>query len=393
MNIENCKSGKNLIFLILILGSVTAIGPLAIDMYLPAFSDISENLSAPHNLIQLSLTSYFVGMTLGQLIYGPIIDRFGKKPPLFIGLIIFVITSILCCFVTDAKQLIILRFFQAIGVCGAMVIPRSVVRDIFSTQESARVFSHLMLVMGVAPVLAPILGSFILLKFNWRGIFIFFAIFGLICFYVSYKFIPQTKLANKDEKISGAFKKYREILCDKNFVICAITSGFIMGSLFGYITGSPSVYMDFFGMNSQEYAMFFALNSLGFIGAAQINARILKKLKIEEVLRKSLFFMACSGFILLLVTVFCPVFWAFIFIFFIFLACIGGTSPNLTALALKKQTAHSGSASALLGAIQFVFAVTVSFVVSFLPFNGLISMSVIVGVCGIIAYGVYSLLK
>lgn len=393
MQQTNYKEGKNFIFLILVLGAITMIGPLAIDMYLPAFSNIAQDLKAQHNEVELSLTSYFIGMVLGQLIYGPLIDRFGKKPPLFVGLSIFIITSIFCCFITNIQQLIILRFFQAFGVCAAMVIPRSIVRDIFSTQESAQVFSHLMLVMGVAPILAPILGSIILLKFDWRGIFIFFTIFGILCLVISHQFIPNTKMANKDEKFFKVFKKYSLILHDRNFVICALSSGFIMAALFGYITGSPSLYMNFFNMTAQEYAMLFALNSVGFIASAQINAKILKKMAIENILSKSLLILASAGVALILAATYCPVFEVFLLMFFIFLSAIGAVSPNLTALALKNQLNNSGSASALLGAIQFTFAVIASFLISYLPFEGFISMCFIVGFCGFAAYLPYRFFK
>ena len=186
-------SRRKFIFLILILGGVTAIGPLTIDMYLPAFSAIARGFNAPDNLVQLSLTTYFAGLAVSQLIYGPIIDRFGKKLPLFFGLCLFVITSIACCFVTSIEQLIVMRFFQAMGACIGVVVPRAIVRDIFSPQESARIYSHLMLVMGLAPILAPMIGSFVLVIFGWQAIFALLASFGVICLVVSYFTFPQTK--------------------------------------------------------------------------------------------------------------------------------------------------------------------------------------------------------
>ncbi len=219
------QTQKAFLLLILVLGSVTAIGPLTIDMYLPAFSAIAKNFAASENLVQLSLTTCFVGLAFGQLFYGPIIDRFGKKLPLFVGLGIFVASSIACCFVENINQLILWRFFQALGACACLVIPRAIVRDIFTPQESARVFSHLMLVTGLAPILAPMLGSFVLVFFSWKAIFIFLTAFGILCLWLCQVAIRQTKGPNPQEKISGALKKYLEILQDRNFVVCAVSGG------------------------------------------------------------------------------------------------------------------------------------------------------------------------
>lgn len=386
-------SKRKFIFLIIILGSVTAIGPLTIDMYLPAFSAISKNLAAPEHLVQLSLTSYFIGLALSQLMYGPIIDRYGKKLPLYCGLTLFTISTIACCFSHNIYELIFFRFFQAMGACIGIVAPRAIVRDIFSPQESARVFSHLMLVMGLAPILAPLCGSFILLMFGWKAIFVFLTIFGIFCLTVSHFAIPQTTLPNPDEKISLALKKYWEILHDRNFIVAAICGAMIMSGLFSYITAAPFAYLEFFGLSAKRFSLIFSLNSIGFIAVSQLNAYLLKKIPLEKVLGRMLFMPVFTGMALIFVGINYPQFWPFTITLSLFLASIGAIIPNTTALALSKQTKHSGSASALLGTIQFSFATAISFLVSKLHDGGITSMSIIIGSCGILACVIYKLFK
>ncbi len=386
-------SKKKLVFLILILGSVTAIGPLTIDMYLPAFSAISKSLTAPESLVQLSLTSYFIGLAFSQLLYGPVIDRYGKKLPLYFGLSLFVISTIACCFAHNIHELIFFRFFQAMGACIGIIAPRAIVRDIFSPQESARVFSHLMLVMGLAPILAPMFGSFILAAFGWKAIFVFLTIFGIFCLIVSYLAIPQTNVPNSEEKISHALKKYWAILQDRTFLVSALCSSIIMSGLFAYITASPFAYLEFFGLSAKRYSLVFAFNSIGFIAMSQINAYFLRKIPLDKMLGKVLFIPVFAGIALIIIGTLHPSFWPFTITLFIFIASIGAIIPNTSALALSNQSQHSGSASALLGTIQFSFATGMSFLISELHDGGIFSMSIIIGICGILACCFYKFFK
>ncbi len=385
------QNKKAFAILLLILGSVTAIGPLSIDMYLPAFSAIGFDFNAAESKVQLSLTAYFIGLALSQLFYGPITDRFGRKIPLFFGLTIFVFSSIACCFAHSIDQLIVLRFFQALGACAGMVVPRAIVRDIFTPQESARVFSHLMLVMGIAPILAPIVGSMLLIHFGWKSIFVFLAAFGILCLLVSYFAIPQTKGPNVDDKISGALKKYLGILQDRNFVICAVSGGLTMSGLFAYITGSPFVYLQYFELSAETYSLIFAINSVGFIVSAQINAYFLKKFSMRQILSKVIFIPAITGLALMFIGLNNPTFWPFTITLFIFLCGVGAIVPNATALALSNQSQYTGSASALLGMLQFSLATIASFTVSMLHDESTTSMIFVIGVFGIMACLVFKL--
>lgn len=376
------KTKKDFVLLILALGAIIAIGPLTTDIYLPAFNAITNDLAASESLIQLSLTTYFLGITFGQISYGPIIDRFGKKPPLFFGLSLFLLASIGCYFCTKIEQLIVLRFFQAFGACAGSVVPRSIVRDIFSTQESARVFSRLTLVMGLAPILAPLIGNVILEEFTWRAIFAFLAFFAVFCLLVSWRAVPESAGANPDEKISKAFRKYWGILHDSKFVISALGGGFMMGGLFSYVTGSPAIYLDFFKLDSHQYGKILSTNAIGFIIASQINARFLRKFSIDAVLRKIIFIPLLVGIALTLCP---PNFYCVSGLFFLFICSCGMIFPNTTASALANHTKHSGSASALLGTIQFAIAAISSFLVSKFYDGDISVICLVVGSCGILA--------
>ncbi len=375
------KTKKDFVVLIVILGSIIAIGPLTIDIYLPAFSAIAKSFSAHESLVQLSLTTYFIGMAFGQLLYGPIIDRYGKKPPLFFGLSLFFISSVACFYATSIEQIIIFRFFQGLGACAGSAIPRSIVRDIFSPQESARVFSHLVLAMGVAPIIAPTIGNLFLTFFDWRMIFAFLAAFGIFCLAVTHLYIPETKGFNQNEKISHAFQKYFGILHDKNFIIQTLTGGMILGTLFSYITGSPFLYLDFFKISTGDYGIIFSINSIGFVAASQLNARLLKKFTIKKLLGKIIFIPAITGLSLIFISSNNPNFWIISFLFFVIVCSCGMIMPNTTALALSNQAKHSGSAAALLGTIQFSIAALASFLISKFYNGDPLTVSLVIASC------------
>lgn len=387
------KNKIEFIFLITLLGSIVAIGPLAIDMYIPAFPAIANGLQTIEAKIQLSLTAYFIGMALSQILYGPIVDRFGKRIPLFVGLITFIAASILCAMAKNIEQLIIYRFFQALGGCACIIIPRAIVRDIFSPQESARVFSHLMLVMGIAPIIAPLSGTFVLSFFGWEGIFNFLAIFGIICVALSYKFIPETKIANADDKISKALTKYLIILKDKTFLISALCGGFAMAGLFSYITASAFIYINIFELTPRQFAILFSANSIGFIGLSQFNAKLLKKYPIENLLKKVLFIPLFCGILMIFLGANQPSFLTITILFFVILATIGAIVPNTTALALTNHASRSGSASAMLGTIQFSISTLTSIIVSYLHDGTIFPLCLVFGSCAILAFVVYRVFR
>jgi DHA1 family bicyclomycin/chloramphenicol resistance-like MFS transporter len=383
------QNKKEFVLLVMILGAIIALGPLTIDIYLPAFSAIAKDFQAPDSLVQLSLTTYFIGLAFGQIFYGPIIDRYGKKKPLFLGLILFLAATIACSHATNINQIIVLRFFQAFGACSCTVIPRSIVRDIFSPQESARVFSHLLLVMGIAPIMAPLIGNILLEISGWRAIFTFLAFTAILCLVLSHLKIPETKGFNENEKISDGLKKYLGILRDKNFVISSLIGGFAMAGLFSYITGSPFLYIEFFGLSSRHYGYIFSINSIGFIAASQINAKLLKKFELHILLKKVLILPAIAGVCLVFLAPFFNGFWFVTALFFITLCCCGMIMPNTSALAMANQAKHSGSASALLGTIQFILATITSFAISKFHNGSITPIVIVTGLCGVAPFLIY----
>jgi DHA1 family bicyclomycin/chloramphenicol resistance-like MFS transporter len=377
------QTRKDLVSFILILGGIIGIGPLTIDIYLPAFNAIGAEFEASERMVQLSLTSYFIGIALGQISYGPIVDRFGKKPPLFFGLALFMASSIGCYFSVTIEQMICFRFFQAIGACAATVIPRAIVRDIFSPQESARVYSHLVLVTGVGPMMAPLIGNILLECCGWRSIFSFLAALSLCGLILVYFAIPETKGANKEEKISKAFRKYWGILHDRSFLVNGLCGGMMMAGLFSYITGSPAIYLDHFAISERQYGLIFSLNSLGFVVFSQINARLLKKFRSEFLLRKIMLMPLVVGVLMMLVS---DDFWLVTALFSAFVCCCGMIFPNTSALSLANHAVHSGSAAALLGTIQFSLAALGSFMIGKLSANSPMKALLIVGIAGIVAF-------
>ncbi len=376
--------------LILILGSIIAIGPMTIDMYLPAFSAIAQSFSVEESAVQLSLTSYFIGMALSQLVYGPMIDRFGRKPPLLFGLVVYIIASIFCCFARNIDDLIILRFFQALGVCACMTVPRAIVRDLFTPQEGAKVFSYLILVMGLAPIFAPFLGSVILENFGWKAIFVASALFGIAALLMTIFILPKAKEANKDDKISSALKKYIGILKDRNFVICSISGGCAMGVIFCYVTGSPFLYLEYFHLSPQNYSLIFAINSIGFISFSQINARLLRKFPMENILKIVTRFFSAIAFALIFSAYFFPNLIIITILTISLIGVIGMINPNTTALAMANQAKHAGSASALLGTLQFIIATIASLAINYFHSESIFPFLAVMGVCAICSALVFS---
>jgi DHA1 family bicyclomycin/chloramphenicol resistance-like MFS transporter len=376
--------------LILILGSLTAIGPLAIDMYLPAFSAMAGYFSVKESEVQLSLASFFIGIAIGQIFYGPIVDRFGKKIPLLVGLTIFIISSAFCLIATDISQIITLRFIQALGSCACFVIMRAIVRDLFSPQESAKVFSYLMLIMGLAPIVAPFFGSLLLIKFSWKAIFVFLTLFGIVLVIGTIFFLPESKAGNKDDKISHAFRKYTGILKDKNFLYYCLTTGFAGAGMFCYIAGSPFVIIELFSVSPKHYSWIFGVNAFGLIVVSQINRHLLRYFEMKKILNWGLFFILTSSISLILIGIYSNYYqlniWHIVLPIFIYVSCIGITNPNGTALSLANQYTHTGSASALLGTIQFSIAAFGAFLVSKFHNETAIPVLTAMGLCGIIAF-------
>lgn len=375
--------------LVVILASLTAFAPLSIDMYLPAFPQIAEDFAVPHGRVELSLATFFVGLSLGQLMYGTAADRFGRKLPLYVGLTIYSLASVFCAFSPNIEALIVLRFFQALGGCAGIVIARAMVRDLFEHRESARVFSLLMLVMGVAPILAPLIGGYVAVYFGWRAIFFVLAVFSAFSLASVFFFLPETREPNPDVHLSRTFSTYWNIFKDREFLGFTFAGGLAQAGMFAYITGSPFVFINLFGIRAESYGWIFGLNALGLIGCSQINGRLVRSFNPNQILRFSLPAITIFGLLLILAGIFALGFWAITVPLFLYIASLGMIFPNATAGALARQQEHAGAASALLGTLQYVLAAVSSGLVSYFNNGTALPMTALIGVCGIGAFLVF----
>src|SRR5690625_2589639 len=259
---------------------MTAFAPLSIDMYLPAFPTLQHTFDTSAGRIQLTLSSFFIAFSAGQILYGPLADRFGRKPPVYAGLGLFVLSSIGGAFAQSIDQMILLRFFQALGAGGGVVVARAMVRDLFPPSEAVMVFSRLMLVIGVAPMLAPLLGGYLLIWFNWQSIFLFLALCGLLCLLAVRLRLPESldQRTVRPLSLRGILAGYARLMGDRRFIGPALVGGLSICGMFVYITASPFVFIDVLGLSPEAYGWVFGLNALGFILAAQANARIGRRL-------------------------------------------------------------------------------------------------------------------
>lgn len=362
---------------ILILASISAIAPLATDMYLPALSLVQKTFNTNEFYTQLSIASFFVAFALGQLIYGPLSDVFGRKIPLLIGLFIFMISSFLCFVVDNVYVFIILRFLQAFGGCAGAVITRAIVIDSFDEKKAVTVFSMLIISTSLAPMISPSIGGLLLKYFSWQSIFITLFIIGLILLFISIFYLKESIKSKISFSFSNILKAYKCILSKKSFLIYVISSSFAMGSMFAYISGSSFIFVDIFKLSMQEYALIFGINSLGHMIAARINISLVARFGIDKTTKIAFLCMMISSILLILTA-------NNIYSFSLFLFCIlftlGFIAPNLATKAMNKSKEYSGSASAILGAIQFTFAGITAFLVGFLNANTSFSLACVVAI-------------
>lgn len=370
---------------ILILGALTAFGSLSIDMYLPSFPAIAKDMHTSLSWVQLSLASFFIGLALGQIFYGPITDRYGRKKPLYVGLAIYTVASLVCAFTKSVEMLILFRFLQALGACSGLVIARAAVRDLFSQQDTAKVFSLLMLVMGVAPIVAPLLGGYISALLGWRAIFVLLALFSTVCLIAVAFIMPETHRPDGRVRIQDSIKIFGRIFRDRHFMGYALSVSAAQAGMFAYVTGSSLVFIDIFGVPAEKFGWIFGANALGLIFFSQVNGRLLLRFGYEQILRKSLVALAAASILLAAMALLGGGFWAILIPLFLYLATMGMVSPNSAAGAMATQKQSAGSASALLGTIQFSAAASASALVSKLDNGTMMPMVGTIAVCGILS--------
>jgi DHA1 family bicyclomycin/chloramphenicol resistance-like MFS transporter len=377
--------------IILILGSLSTVSPFSIDMYLPAFSQIATDFGTTPARISLSVTSYFIGLAIGQMIYGPLLDRFGRKKPLYVGLTIFLFTCIGCMQAQSTEALVALRFLQALGGCVAWVAALAMVRDFFPVQQSARVFSLLILVIGLSPLLAPTLGGFIAEGLGWRWVFIVLALIVFAILMVTIFFLPEGHKpdATVSLKAKPMLRTFISILKNPQFYTYSLAGAFAFSSLFIYVAGSPVIFMEIYHVSPQVYGGIFALLSVGFIGGSQLNIVINQKYSSEQIFRVALLVLVVTSITFVVGS---ANNWygleGTIVLFFIALSCLGLTNPNATALALAPFSKNVGSASALLGFLQIGVAGLASAGIGLFNATDSVPVALIMTVTSVVALGI-----
>ena len=388
---NNEQSNKKF-HLILILGLLTAIGPFSIDMYLPAFPDIAKTLNASVAEVMLSLSSFFIGISAGQLIYGPLLERFGRKRPMYAGLFIYLFASIGCAMATSVNSLIIFRLLQALGGCAGMVAARAIVRDLFEVKENAKIFSMLMLVVAVSPIIAPTLGGYVTSIFGWRYVFLILIGITLAIIAGVYFLLPESKKPDPDFSLrAGAItKNFIGIIKHPQFYTYTLTGAIAYAGLYAYISGSPYVFMEIFKVSEKQYGWIFSLIAMGVIGSAQVNNLALRKYSSEQVIKIATFCQSLVGVALAAMSYFGHgQLYGTIFLIFLFLCGQGFIFPNASALSLAPFPHTAGSASALMGAIQMGLGAGVSALVSILQNGTQVPMAAVMACCAITAFVIF----
>ncbi len=375
---------RHRLFIFITLGLLSAIGPFSIDMYLPGFDAIAASLHTTVAHVQLSLTSFFIGIASGQIVYGPLLDRFGRKVPLVVGLVIYIAASISCALTNSADHLIAYRFVQALGSCGGMVASRAMVRDFFGPKESAKIFSLLMLVIGISPILAPTVGSFVMAHWDWHGIFLVLAVITTCILLAVIFFLPESKGPNPEMSLMPRpiTRSYWEVFKNRQFFTYAFAGGLASSGLYTYLAGSPYIMITLYGLDEKQYGLVFALIASALIMASQLNRYLLNKYSSEKIARTALITQAIIGLALvaLCITGYINLF-LMIGLIFLFLGSQGFVFPNTSALALGPFNKLAGSASALLGSLQMACGAISSGLVSYFHNGTTIPMAAVMAGC------------
>jgi DHA1 family bicyclomycin/chloramphenicol resistance-like MFS transporter len=380
--------------LALILGALTAMGPLAIDTYLPALPRIARDFHTSVALVQVSLSLYFVGIAVGQALYGPLSDRIGRKPALYLGLVLFIAASLGCALSTSVYALIVFRFLQALGGCSPLVVPRAIVRDHFDQRDSVRMLSILMLVMGLAPILAPLVGGQLLKYFGWRSIFWFHAGYAVVWLTAVATGLQESLSPERRQRhrIGIVLSTYFGLITDRAFMGQALAGALIFAGLLAYISGSSFVFMELFHVSPEHFGLYFGTNAIGIVTASQFNRWLAQRTDAAVVLRRVLPVSLVASLVLLVdaLTGFGG-FAGILIPLFVYIATHGFVMPNTTALAMAPHGAVAGSASALLGSIQFILGALAGSLVSAASNGTAVPLAAVVALCGTSAFAIHTL--
>lgn len=376
--------------LIILLASLSALVAAAIDMYLPAFPTMASSLDITPGQVQQTLSIFLIGLGIGQGLYGPFLDRFGRKPPLLFGIALFTIGSLAAALTSSFEGLLLARFLQAVGAAAGSVASRAVVTDTCDPQSSARIYSMLMQVMMIAPITAPMLGSLLLLYGEWHLIFWVLALMGMLIGISTIRLLPETLPVERRVPLSmrSIVRNYAIQLSNPSFLFYTLATSCTLGCLFIYINNSPFIFIEMFNLTPNQFSYIFAANALLMIGISQINLRLLKFYSAARIL-----FIGLAGFIvigltlLLLVNFAWQALWNYSILLGFGMAMLGLITGNLTAVTMAHTQQYAGIASALMGLIQFLLAAGIGFLASILAAPSLYTLPVALLVLGFIAIG------
>ncbi|WP_424494434.1 multidrug effflux MFS transporter [Salinimicrobium sp. GXAS 041] len=369
--------------ILLVLGTLIALGPFSIDMYLPAFENIAQDFSITKSQVGFSLTSYFIGIALGQLAYGPIMDKYGRKKPLLTGLIIYVLAAISCFYSPDLNWLIVSRFFLAVGASAGMVASKAVVRDVFPSEEVARAISFLMLIMGGAPIIAPTVGGIVITHFSWHAIFLILAVFAALMILSVTFFLPESSTPDHsvELKLNRVLSKYTGIFINKIFLTFSLAGSLTIGAMFAYISNAPVLFMDTYHLSETEFGWLFGINAAGLIAGSQINRLVLKKYSTFRITIVSSVVLVVLALFFLVNAATIGNFYITLFLLFSILFLLGFQNPNTTALSLYPFERRAGRASALVGSLKMILGAVASFVISQFTGASMIPLALTILVC------------
>ncbi len=365
---------------IMLLALLTALGPLSIDMYLPALPQMASDFGTTTQQVANTLPAYFFGLAVGQLVYGPISDRIGRKKPLYFGLILYSLASLLCVLAESEWSLILARVLQALGGCVGVVMARAAIRDRLDLSQSAHAFASMMIVMGLAPILAPTIGAWILAFFSWHAVFVVLAMMGLVCLGCVHFFFKETLPADRRLKLnfSQVARLYMTILLDRSFRLPMLAGCFSGAVLFSYISSASSILMDGYHLSQQQFAYAFGMNAFGIMLLSFINKRLAGHLGVLQRLCVGVLIQLLGAVILFAA----GLQWLHSFVgvmagMFMAVAGIGFTGPNATALAMSQQGARAGTASAIMGSLQFGCGLLGGVLLNILSWNAVLNVAVI----------------
>lgn len=376
------------VFLVILLGVLSAFGPFVVDLYLPSLPQLAQFFATTPSMTQLTLTTAMIGLAVGQLLLGPMSDKFGRKKPLILSLVIYIISTVCIIFSPNVETMIVLRVVQGLSSAGSVVISRAVATDLYRGREMTRFFGLLMTINGIAPIISPILGSLLLEYVSWKGVFVFLALIGLVvlvfCFRLKESLMPENRLSGS---ILSTFSTFGIIVKNRLFMSYVGIESFLLGAMFAYIAASPFILQSFYGLSAFAFSLCFGANGAALVIGSNIGGKLPNRTALS--LGVLGFFVAALYTIVLLLI---QPYWFFVEIgFFSMLLMMGLTFPAISSLAMESERQYAGSASALLGFSPFFLGGVVSPLVGM--GNIFYSMAVVIFICGLLAVGIYLMIK